>query len=76
MLGSNSMLGAKDPRPFATQVQSLQRRLSLLFEALHAPDVQRHDPTQRWTGSDGEALQRVACRDSVQVVGMLRSRPA
>ena len=58
-LGSNSLLGAKDPRPFALQVQSLMRRLTLLLEAMHAPDVQRHDPTQRQAGSDGEALNAV-----------------
>jgi hypothetical protein len=23
---------------------------------VHAPDVQRHDPTQRWTAGDGQAL--------------------
>ena len=59
VLGSNSMLGAKDPRPFAAQVQSLLRRLSLLFEALHAPDVHRHDPTQRFDGGDGQAVEAV-----------------
>jgi ubiquinone/menaquinone biosynthesis C-methylase UbiE len=59
VLGSQSILGAKDPRPFAQQVQSLLRRLTLLLEAMHAPDVQRHDPTQRNTGSDGGALPAV-----------------
>ena len=53
VLGSNSILGAKDPRPFAAQIQSLLRRLTLLFEALHAPDVQRIDPTQPARDADG-----------------------
>ncbi|HMA09501.1 MAG TPA: class I SAM-dependent methyltransferase, partial [Ramlibacter sp.] len=54
VLGNDSILGGKDRQPFANQVHSLVRRLALLFEALDAPDVQRHDPTQRW-GAPGDA---------------------
>jgi ubiquinone/menaquinone biosynthesis C-methylase UbiE len=58
VLGRNSILGGKDPRPFAQQVQALSRRLALLFEALDAPDVQRHDPAQR-VADEGGAAARV-----------------
>lgn len=59
VLGNNSVLGRKDTQPFAGQVRSLMRRLTLLFEALDAPDVQRHDPTQRWNGEGGAAPPRI-----------------
>lgn len=45
LLGHDSILGAKRRRPFATEVQALLRRLSLLFDAIDAPDVDRVDPT-------------------------------
>jgi ubiquinone/menaquinone biosynthesis C-methylase UbiE len=60
VLGNDSILGRKDPQPFASQVRALLRRLTLLFEALDAPDVQRHDPTQRWQASGGEVAPRIA----------------
>jgi SAM-dependent methyltransferase len=54
LFGRESVLGKKDPQPFPRQVQALARRLSLLFEALDAPDVHRHDPTQRFA-ADAQA---------------------
>jgi 2-polyprenyl-3-methyl-5-hydroxy-6-metoxy-1,4-benzoquinol methylase len=59
LFGRDSILGKKDPQPFPQQVQALARRLSLLFEALDAPDVQRHDPTQRFAGEEGAPPPRV-----------------
>jgi SAM-dependent methyltransferase len=59
VLGNHSVFGHKDPRPFERQVESLHRRLALLFEGLHAPDVHRHDPTQRWAGPGAEPLPRI-----------------
>jgi SAM-dependent methyltransferase len=44
LLGYDSILGAHPRRPFAEEVAPLLRRLSLLFEALDAPDVQRIAP--------------------------------
>lgn len=44
VLGDRTPLGDKAPEPFAIQADSLARRLSLLFEALDTPDVQRIDP--------------------------------
>jgi len=41
LLGRRSVLGSKVDQPFAAEVQPLLRRLSLLFEALDAPDVDR-----------------------------------
>jgi len=47
LLGHDSILGPKQRQSFTEELQPLQRRLSLLFEALDAPDVQRIDPTQQ-----------------------------
>lgn len=44
VLGDHSALGAKSRIPFTTQVTALDRRLTLLFEALDAPGVDRIDP--------------------------------
>jgi 2-polyprenyl-3-methyl-5-hydroxy-6-metoxy-1,4-benzoquinol methylase len=59
VFGRDSILGRKDPQPFPQQVQALARRLSLLFEALDAPDVHRHDPTQRFAAQEGAPTARV-----------------
>jgi 2-polyprenyl-3-methyl-5-hydroxy-6-metoxy-1,4-benzoquinol methylase len=59
VFGRDSILGRKDPRPFPQQVQALARRLSLLFEALDAPDVHRHDPTQHFGAEEGGPPARV-----------------
>ncbi|GAB3775126.1 hypothetical protein GCM10028796_50670 [Ramlibacter monticola] len=59
VFGKDSILGRKDPQPFPQQVQALARRLSLLFEALDAPDVHRHDPTQRFAGEEAAPPARV-----------------
>lgn len=48
ILGRQSILGAKAQQSFAAQTAALLRRLTLLFEALDAPDVQRVDLAQRW----------------------------
>jgi len=53
ILGDRSVLGAKAGAPFEAQALALMRRLSLLFEALDAPDVERIDPTQ--AGMQGAA---------------------
>ena len=47
LFGADSILGKKAERPFAEEAASLQRRLSLLFEALDTPDVERVDPAHR-----------------------------
>ncbi|MEJ8834902.1 class I SAM-dependent methyltransferase [Ramlibacter sp. AN1133] len=64
VIGRESILGNKDPRPFALQVQALSRRLSLLFEALDAPDVQRHDVAQRVADEAGAAARVVPAKVS------------
>lgn len=51
LLGHDSVLGAKPRQGFAAELQPLQRRLCLLFQALDAPEVQRIDPTQQWAGT-------------------------
>ena len=53
ILGNNSILGNKDRQSFAAQVQALARRLTLLFDALDAPDVHRVDLAQQWDASGG-----------------------
>jgi SAM-dependent methyltransferase len=53
VLGHDSILGKKQRQNFAAEVQPIFRRLTLLFDALDMPEVQRIDPAQRWTeGSD------------------------
>ena len=47
IFGRRSVLGAVADRSFAESVEAIRRRLSLLFEALDAPDVDRVDPAQR-----------------------------
>jgi ubiquinone/menaquinone biosynthesis C-methylase UbiE len=61
LLGHDSILGHKVRQSFAAEVQPLQRRLSLLFDALDAPDVQRMDPSQRWRVAGDAAVQTIAC---------------
>ena len=46
VLGDRSVLGHKAATPFPDQVSALNRRLTLLFEALDAPDVERIDQEQ------------------------------
>jgi 2-polyprenyl-3-methyl-5-hydroxy-6-metoxy-1,4-benzoquinol methylase len=60
LLGHDSILGAKARRPFADEVQALQRRLALLFEALDAPDVDRIDSTHANATAGGLPRQRIA----------------
>lgn len=48
LLRSQSILGHKAPQSFATQIGALLKRLTLLFDALDAPDVQRVDLAQQW----------------------------
>ncbi|MFN8060039.1 MAG: class I SAM-dependent methyltransferase [Vicinamibacterales bacterium] len=49
VLGRESIFGRKPRRDFADEVRPLLRRLTLLFDALDAPDVERLDLSQRWT---------------------------
>jgi hypothetical protein len=56
LFGKRSVLGHKPDRPFIDEVRPLLRRLSLLFEALDAPDVQRIDLAQQW-GFSAEAAR-------------------
>jgi ubiquinone/menaquinone biosynthesis C-methylase UbiE len=56
LLGNDSILGKKERKSFAAEVQPLFKRLTLLFEALDAPDVQRIDRAQQWnTGGAAHA---------------------
>jgi ubiquinone/menaquinone biosynthesis C-methylase UbiE len=59
LIGSKSIFGHKDAQPFAKQIEALARRLTLLFDALDAPDVHRIDPGQRWSASDADAARIV-----------------
>jgi SAM-dependent methyltransferase len=44
IIGDSTPLGDKPKAPFAEEVRALYARLALLFDALDAPDVARHDP--------------------------------
>jgi 2-polyprenyl-3-methyl-5-hydroxy-6-metoxy-1,4-benzoquinol methylase len=59
LLGHDSILGAKKRQSFAAEVQPILRRLSLLFEALDAPDVQRVDPTQQGMAPGSARRERI-----------------
>ncbi len=52
ILGDNTPLGNKQAGPFAENSRSLFRRVALLFEALDAPDVARHDPGHARRGAE------------------------
>jgi 2-polyprenyl-3-methyl-5-hydroxy-6-metoxy-1,4-benzoquinol methylase len=58
LLGARSILGHRPAQSFATQAHALSKRLSLLFQALDAPDVHRVDPAQQ-RADDGGAMPRV-----------------
>lgn len=51
VLGNRTPLGDKSPLPFDQQVEPLFKRIALLFEALDAPQVERHDPSHARMGS-------------------------
>ena len=53
LIGDRSVLGARIGLPFADEVRALDRRLTLLFEALDSPDVQRIDPAATAPGQAG-----------------------
>jgi 2-polyprenyl-3-methyl-5-hydroxy-6-metoxy-1,4-benzoquinol methylase len=59
ILGNKSILGHKDRQPYAAQIQALLRRLTLLFDALDAPDVHRIDSAQRWEAAGGGPVPRI-----------------
>jgi len=59
ILGDRSVLGAKSATPFEAQARALMRRLSLLLEALDAPDVERIDPTRSWAVAGEAALEPI-----------------
>jgi hypothetical protein len=58
ILETRSVLGHKSPTPFATQVEAQLKRLTLLFDALDAPDVHRVDPAQPFATA-GTAAARI-----------------
>jgi 2-polyprenyl-3-methyl-5-hydroxy-6-metoxy-1,4-benzoquinol methylase len=64
ILGSKSILGHKAKQSFAAQAQALLQRLTLLFEALDAPDVQRRDLTHQQALVDGGAPARIGPKDA------------
>ena len=59
LLGSQSILGDKPPISFAGQAQALMRRLTLLFEALDAPALQRVDLSHRHGAMGSELPMRI-----------------
>jgi 2-polyprenyl-3-methyl-5-hydroxy-6-metoxy-1,4-benzoquinol methylase len=59
ILGDRSILGHKSKTSFVAQVQALQKRLTLLFDALDAPAVHRVDHAQRLNGADHLSPSRI-----------------
>jgi 2-polyprenyl-3-methyl-5-hydroxy-6-metoxy-1,4-benzoquinol methylase len=60
ILGHRSILGEKARQDFAAEVRPLLRRLTLLFEALDAPDVQRIDISQHFDAAGAAPRPRIA----------------
>lgn len=59
ILGDKSILGNNVRQPLHARVQPLLRRLTLLFDALDAPSVQRIDPAQQWGDSGSAEAARI-----------------
>ena len=59
ILGDRSILGHRAKASFRTQAQALMKRLTLLFDALDAPDVQRVDLAQPASNGGGVPLERI-----------------
>ena len=66
LLGRHSVLGDKVDQPFTDEVQALVRRLSLLFEALDAPDVDRANLGRQAVRGGDTAAPRIAL-DSISL---------
>lgn len=63
LFGHKSILGAKRKQPFALEVRPLWQRLSTLFDALDAPNVQRVDPSLAGLPAAGLDAQRIVPTD-------------
>ena len=59
IFGAKSILGHRQKQSFAAQAQALQKRLSLLFDALDAPDVHHIDLAQRFNSANGASASRI-----------------
>ena len=59
IFGANSILGHRQKQSFSAQAQALQKRLTLLFDALDAPDVHRIDPGQRFNSASAASASRI-----------------
>ena len=59
IFGANSILGHRQKQSFSAQAQALQKRLTLLFDALDAPDVHRIDLAQRFDSASGASASRI-----------------
>jgi ubiquinone/menaquinone biosynthesis C-methylase UbiE len=70
LLGRRSVLGDKVEQPFAAEIRPLARRLSLLLEALDAPDVDRVTLGQHAVAAGGDDRQRIALEN----VALFRQR--
>lgn len=62
LFGRKSILGHAPERSFAESLDALKRRLALLFEALHAPDVDRIDPLEGSRSQQQTAIVPVETR--------------
>jgi 2-polyprenyl-3-methyl-5-hydroxy-6-metoxy-1,4-benzoquinol methylase len=59
LFGPKSILGHASKLSFAKQAAALQKRLTLLFEALDSPEVQRIDPAQRFNRTNALVDSRI-----------------
>jgi 2-polyprenyl-3-methyl-5-hydroxy-6-metoxy-1,4-benzoquinol methylase len=70
LLGHKSELGEKPRRPFVDEVRPLLRRLTLLFDALDSPDVDRIDLARQSAAAGDASHPRIAPAD----VSLFRQR--
>lgn len=59
IFGAKSILGHRQKQSFAAGAQALQKRLTLLFDALDSPDVHRIDLAQRFNNAGDASASRI-----------------
>ena len=59
IFGAKSILGHRQKQSFAAGAQALQKRLTLLFDALDSPDVHRIDLAQRFNSAGDASASRI-----------------
>lgn len=64
LFGNQSILGHRVQQSFGVQAQALLKRLTLLFDALDAPDVHRVDTAHQWRDANHATPARIVPKDA------------